>query len=183
MKKIAFLYFFVVFFQLSQAQYGFKRYFYSIGVNGKYVTAPKYTGYDFNLTFIPRYNLIEINGENTISVEARPQIGIGTRDWYIYGEYDETFPTRLSYAVPILFNYNWGLNAEEDSAYLLGFYVGLGYNYSNVISDTPPYDAIYGPTLDFGLRFEAAPVSHISFIYTHGVDDRKLYSLGFYYDF
>ncbi len=183
MKKIILLFIFITFYHVSQAQFGYKRFFYSIGVTGKYMTDAKYTGYDFNLTFIPRYNLIEINGENTISVEARPQIGIGTRDWYIYGEYDETFPTRVSYAIPLIFNYNWGLNAEESSDYLVGFYIGGGYNYANVFSDTPPYDAIHGPIVDFGLRFDGAPVSHISFMYTHGLDGGKIYSFGFYYDF
>ena len=183
MKKIITLLFIIGIYFNGQAQFGFKKFFYSVGVTGKYLTADKYTGYDFNLTFVPRYNFVEISHESTLSVEIRPQIGIGTRDWYIYGEYDTTFPTRMSYAIPILVNYNWGLNAEEDSDYILGFYLGGGYNYANVYSKTPPYEAIHGPAIDFGLRFDGEPVSHISFMYTFGVDGGKIYNVGFYYDF
>jgi hypothetical protein len=183
MKKIYSLILFLGVIYTSNAQFGFKKFFYSVGVTGKYMTADKYTGYDFNLTFVPRYNFWEINGENTVSIEARPQIGIGTRDWYIYREYEEVFPTRLSFALPVMINYNWGLNAEEDSDFVVGFYIGGGYNYSNVVSDTPPYDAIHGPVFDFGLRFDGEPVSHVSFMYTHGIDGGKIYSVGFYYDF
>lgn len=183
MKKLFFFLLFTAYFMQSHAQFGYKKFFYSVGVTGKYLSADEYTGYDFNLSFVPRYNFWEINEENTVSVEARPEIGIGTRDWYIYGAYEETFPTRVSFGLPVLFNYNWGLNAEEDSAYKLGFYIGGGYNYANVFSDTPPYKAIHGPAFDFGLRFDGEPVSHISFIYTHGIDGGNIYSLGFYYDF
>ncbi len=182
MKKIFFLVIIFFFFQ-AHSQYGFRKFYISGGFTGKYMTAPKYTGYDFNFTFIPRYNFVELTHESTLSIEARPQIGIGTRDWYIYREYDDIYPTRLSYGLPVLVNYNWGLNSEEDSLYLLGFYVGGGFGITNVISDEPPYDSIYGFMIDAGLHIDSAPVSHISFTYTFGNDGSKVYSFGFFYDF
>ena len=184
MRKITLVIFLFFGFSLQlQAQYGYKRFFPSIGVTGQYMTAPKYTGYDFNLTFIARYNFVEINFENTVSVEVRPQIGMGTRDWYIYGAYSETFPTRMSYSMPVLFNYNWGLNAEENSVFLTGVSFGGGYNFSNVLSDEPPYEIIQGPCFNLDFRVDADPVSHVSLFYTHGLDGARLFSVGFYYDF
>ncbi len=183
MKKKIFIILLLGIYWNSFSQYGYKRFFSSLGVTGKYMKAPKYTGYDFNATFIARYNFVEINFENTISVEIRPQIGIGTRDWYIYGAYPETFPTRMSYALPVLLNYNWGLNAEENSIFLTGISFGAGYNYSNVVSDEPPYEAIQGPCFNLDFRVDANPVSHISFLYTLGNDDSRMYSVGFFYDF
>jgi len=182
MKRIILVFLFTISLH-SQAQYGYKKFFSSVGVTGQYMKAPKYTGYDFNLTYIARYNFVEINFENTVSIEARPQIGIGTRDWYIYGAYPETFPTRMSYSMPVLLNYNWGLNAEENSVFLTGVSFGGGYNFSNVLSDEPPYETIHGPCFNLDFRVDADPVSHISFFYTHGLDGANLFSLGFYYDF
>ena len=182
MKKIV-LFSLLVFSLNSFGQYGYKKWYLSLGVTGKYMLAEKYTGYDFNLTFVPRYNFVEFNFENTLSIEARPQIGIGTRDWYHYGEYDQTFPTRFSYAIPVIVNYNWGLNAEESSVFVTGLYFGVGYNYVNVYSKEPPYDAIHGPVFDLGLRIDGDPISHVSFMYTYGLNGGRIYSLGFFYDF
>ncbi len=165
------------------AQYGFKKWYISVGVTGKYMTSEKYTGYDFNATFIPRYNFYEFNYENTLSIEARPQVGIGTRDWYIYREYEDVFPTRFSYSLPVIINYNWGLNAEEASMFVTGIYFGGGYNYTNVYSKEPPYEAIHGPIFDLGFRLDGQPVSHVSLMYTYGLKGGRIYSLGFYYDF
>ncbi len=81
MKKIV-LFSLLVFSLNSFGQYGYRKWYLSLGVTGKYMLSEKYTGYDFNLTFVPRYNFVEFNFENTLSIEARPQIGIGTRDWY-----------------------------------------------------------------------------------------------------
>ena len=167
----------------SYAQFGFKKWYYSIGVTGKYLEAPKYTGYDFNLTFIPRYNFAQLNMESTLSVEVRPQIGIGTRNWYIYKEYDEVFPTRMSYALPVLVNYNWGLNSEENSLYLVGFYFGGGYGIANVVSKEPPYEPVHGFVIDAGMYFDGGPISNINMSYTIGLDGSKIYSFGFLYSF
>ena len=182
MKKIVFIIFVLIGFNAS-AQFGFKKWYMSLGVNGKYMEAPKYTGYDFNLTFIPRYNFAEISHESVFSIEARPQIGIGTRNWYNYGEYPDTFPTRFSYGLPLLINYNWGLNSEENSLFLVGFYIGAGYGITNVYSTAPPYEPIHGVVIDAGMRIDAVPVSHIGITYTMGQDGRKIYSFGMFYDF
>ena len=182
MKKVIFLVLLMISLN-AVAQFGFKKWYLSTGITGQYMTAPKYTGYDFNLTFIPRYNFVEINKESTLSIEARPQIGIGTRDWYIYREYDETFPTRFSYGIPVLINYNWGLNSEENSMFMLGFYAGVGYGISNVISDEPPYDPIHGIVIDAGVHIDSSPISHMGLMYTIGNDGSRIYSFGFYYDF
>jgi len=167
----------------SFSQFGYKKVYMSMGFTGKYMTASKYTGYDFNMTFIPRYNFVEITQESTLSIEARPQLGIGTRDWYIYREYDEVYPTRISFGLPVIINYNWGLNSEENSLYLLGFYIGGGFNVLNVISDEPPYEAIYGLIIDAGIHIDSSPVSHLGISYTIGNDGSKVYSFGFFYDF
>jgi len=182
MKKVIQILIIFISFQ-SFSQYGFKKFYLSLGITGHYLKAEKYSGYDFNATVIPRYNFAELNLESTLSIEARPQIGIGTRDWYIYHEYDETFPTRLSYGIPVLVNYNWGLNSEENSLFLLGFYVGGGYGYYNVYSNEPSYDAIHGFVIDGGVHLDASPVSHIGFTYVFGNNGSKIYSFGFYYDF
>ncbi len=182
MKKIFIAIIFLIGFQ-SFAQFGFKKWYISTGFTGQYMTASKYTGYDFNLTIIPRYNFVELSQESTLSVEIRPQIGIGTRNWYKYREYDETFPTRFSYGIPLIFNYNWGLNSEENSLYLLGFYVGAGYGIFNVVSQEPPYDPIHGLVLDAGMHIDSSPVSHIGISYTIGNDGSRIYSFGFFYDF
>jgi len=182
MKKTIFLFLILTGFSIH-AQFGFKKWYISTGFTGKYMTAPKYTGYDFNFTVIPRYNFAELTKESTLSIEARPQIGIGTRDWYKYREYDDTFPTRLSYGIPVLINYNWGLNSEESSLFLLGFYVGGGYGITNVVSNEPPYDPIHGFVIDAGIHVDSAPVSHVSILYTIGNDGSRVYSFGFYYDF
>jgi len=181
MKKLIFLLLFATSLN-AVAQFGYKKWYLSAGVTGKYMTAPKYTGYDFNLTFIPRYNFAELSTESTFSIEVRPQVGIGTRDWYNYREYDETFPTRFSYAIPVIINYNWGLNSEENSLYVLGFYLGGGYGITNVVSNEPPYDPIYGFVIDAGMHIDSSPISHISFMYTIGNDGSRVYSFGFFYD-
>ncbi len=167
----------------SYSQLGYKKFYFSTGITGQYMQAPKYTGYDFNWTFIPRYNIAELSAESTLSIEARPQIGVGFRDWYQYRAYDETFPMRFSYALPVLMNINMGLNSEENSLYLLGFYAGVGYSYSNVISKEPPYDPIHGLVIDAGVHIDGSPISHISAMYTIGNDGSHIYSFGFYYDF
>jgi len=182
MKKYFIILILLIGFQ-SVAQFGFKKWYLSGGVTGHYLTAPKYTGYDFNATFIPRYNFVELTQENTLSIEARPQIGIGTRDWYIYREYDETFPTRFSFGIPVIVNYNWGLNSEENSLFLLGFYLGGGYGYYNVVSNEPPYDAIHGFVIDAGIHIDGSPISHIGLTYVIGNDGSRIYSFGFFYDF
>jgi len=183
MKKIVTM---IVLFAVMQSfgQFGFKKWYFSAGAVGKYLTAEKYTGYDFNLTFIPRYNFVEINSESTLSVEVRPQIGIGTRNWYLYGEYDTTFPTRMSYGMPLLINYNWGLNSEENSMFITGFYIGGGYGISNVLSNEPPYDPVHGFVIDAGVRMDGSPISHLGATYTIGLDGKSnVYSFGFFYDF
>jgi hypothetical protein len=182
MKKYIIILVLLISFQ-SIAQFGYKKWYLSGGVTGHYLTAEKYTGYDFNATFISRYNFVELNQESTISIEARPQIGVGTRDWYKYREYDETFPTRMSYALPVLVNYHWGLNSEENSLYLIGFYFGGGYGIYNVISKEPPYDMIHGVIFNAGIHLDSNPVSHLGISYTIGNDGSRVYSFGFFYDF
>ncbi len=183
MKKIFYIVLLFWFSVNMSAQLGYKKFFISAGLTGQYMTAPKYTGYDINLTAIPRYNLVELSLESTISIEARPQIGVGFRNWYIYREYDEQYPARISYSLPVILNLNWGLNAEENSLNLLGFYAGVGYSISNVISNEPPYDPIYGLVIDAGMHMEGSPISHVSVMYTIGNDGSRIYSFGFYYDF
>jgi len=179
-------YFFLLLFIVSvsiQAQFGYKKFYFSAGFTGQYMTAPKYTGYDINLTAIPRYNFVEFGPESTLSIEARPQIGIGFRNWYRYREYDDTFPQRISYSIPVLLNINWGLNSEENSLYLVGLYLGGGYSYGNVFSETPPYDPVQGFVIDAGIHIDGAPISHVGLMYTIGNDGSRVYSFGFYYDF
>ncbi len=167
----------------TYSQFGYKKFYISAGLTGQYLTAPKYTGYDINLTAIPRYNFAQLGPESTFSIEVRPQIGLGFRNWYKYREFDDTFPTRISYALPVLVNFNWGLNSEENSLYLIGLYLGGGYNYSNVFSETPPYDAVHGFVIDGGIHIDGAPIPQIGFMYTIGNDGSRIYSFGFYYDF
>jgi hypothetical protein len=183
MKKIIIILLLIFSIQTSFGQFGYKKWYFSAGATAKYMQAEKYSGYDFNLTFIPRYNFIEINQENTFSIEIRPQIGIGTRNWYIYRAYDETFPTRLSYSMPILINYNSGLNSEENSLFLLGFYIGGGYGITNVLSNEPPYEPIHGFVIDAGIRIDGSPISHLGTTYTIGQNGDKVFSFGFFYDF
>jgi hypothetical protein len=179
---------FIIIFSLNvffmSAQFGYKKFYFSAGFTGQYMTAPKYTGYDFNLTAIPRYNFAQLSQESTLSIEVRPQIGIGYRNWYKYREYDNTFPRRMSYSIPAIINFNWGLNSEENSLYLVGLYFGAGYSYSNVISTAEPYyDAIHGFVIDAGMRIDGSPIPQIGLMYTIGNDGSRIYSLGFYYDF
>ncbi len=183
MKKVLFFLLVVVGFK-SFSQFGFKKFYITAGITGQYLTHTKYTGYDVNLTFVPRYNFYEVNPEATFSIEIRPQIGAGFRNWYPNGNNRHViFPKRVSYAAPVLLNFNWGLSSEENSQYLYGFYVGGGYNYSNVISKDPPYEAIHGFAIDAGVHFDGSPVSHISLMYTFGRNGNAIYSFGFYYDF
>ena len=182
MKKTFVFLLLLIGFQLF-SQFGYKKFYFSAGINGQYLTAPKYTGYDANLSFIPRYNFAQFNAEATFSIEARPQIGIGFRNWHKYREYDEVFPSRFSYSIPVIVNFNWGLNSEENSLYLVGLYLGGGYNYSNVISKEPPYDAVHGLVIDAGIRFDGAPIPQIGIMYTIGNDGSRIYSFGLYYDF
>ena len=60
MKKIFFLILIISGFN-AVAQFGYQKWFLSGGITGKYLTAPKYTGYDFNVTFIPRYNFAQLS--------------------------------------------------------------------------------------------------------------------------
>ena len=182
MKKIIFLALFITGWQ-AFSQFGIKKWYLSAGFTGKYMTAPKYSGYDFNLTFIPRYNFASLGQESSLSVEVRPQVGIGTRDWYIYREYDDTYPTRMSYALPVLLNFNWGLNSEDNSLYLLGFYIGGGYGITNVVSTEPSYDPIHGFIIDAGMHVDGSPISHVSISYTIANDGSRVYTFGFFYDF
>ncbi len=183
MKKNLLIILFLITILEVYSQSGYKKFFISAGFTGQYMTAPKYTGYDINLTAIPRYNLAELSLESTLSIEARPQIGVGFRNWYKYREYDDQYPARISYALPVLFNFNWGLNSEENSMNLLGFYAGAGYSINNVFSSEPPYDPIYGFVIDAGMRLDSGPISHVSVLYTIGNDGSRVYSFGFFYDF
>lgn len=167
----------------SFSQFGYKKFYMTGGITGQYLTSSKYTGYDINLTFIPRYNFYEISHETVLSIEPRPQIGVGFRNWYVDNGRHLIFPMRLSYSLPVLVNFHFGLSSEENSQYLYGFYIGGGYNYSNVISKDPPYEPIYGYVIDAGVHFDSAPISHLSFMYTIGHNGDKIYSFGFLYDF
>ncbi len=182
MKKLLFILFIIAGFK-SFSQFDFRKFYIAGGITGQYLTHSKYTGYDINLTFIPRYNFVELSHEATLSIEARPQIGIGFRNWHIDNGRHLIFPKRMSYGVPVLVNFNWGLNSEDSSLYLLGFYVGGGYNYTNVISKDPSYEAIHGFVIDAGVHFDGSPISHISFMYTFGQNGNRVYGFGFYYDF
>jgi len=172
-------------FSIANAQFEYKKFYFSAGLTGQFMSAPKYSGFDINLTAIPRYNIKELTYESTLSIEARPEIGVGFRNWNKYREYDDIFPTRISYSLPILLNYNWGLNSEEDSLYNLGFYFGGGGVYSNVISTTEPpyYDPIYGFVIDAGFRINSLPVTELGFMYTIGNDGSRIYSVGLYFFF
>ena len=185
MKKIILLAFFLMSYSIANAQFEYKKFYFSAGLTGQFMSAPKYSGFDINLTAIPRYNIKELTYESTLSIEARPEIGVGFRNWNKYREYDDIFPTRISYSLPILLNYNWGLNSEEDSLYNLGFYFGGGGVYSNVISTTEPpyYDPIYGFVIDAGFRINSLPVTELGFMYTIGNDGSRIYSVGLYFFF
>ena len=167
---------------LVNAQFGFKKFYFSAGLTGQYMTAPKYTGYDINLTAIPRYNFTEISSESTLSIEVRPQVGIGFRNWYNYREYSNIFPRRISYSIPAIVNFNWGLDSEENSFYPVGFYFGGGYSYSNVVSTAAPfYEAIHGFVIDAGIRLVGSPLSNVGLMFTIGNDGSRIYSFGLYY--
>ena len=180
MKKILFFLMLMIGFQ-SFSQFDSKKIRVSLGITGQYMTAPKYTGHDVNMTAISRYNFAPLNLESTISIEVRPQIGVGFRNWYKYGEYKDVFPMRLSYSIPVIINYNWGLNSGDISSYLIGFYFGVGYNYSNVISKTPPYEGIHGIVIDAGMRFNGT--TQAGLMYTIGNDGSRIYSVGLYFDY
>jgi len=167
----------------SFSQFGYRKFYITGGISGQYLTHSKYTGYDINLTFIPRYNFVELSQEATFSIEARPQVGIGFRNWHIDDGQHLIFPKRMSYAAPVLVNFNWGLYSEDNSLYLFGFYIGGGYNYTNVISNDPLYEAIHGFAIDAGVHFDGSPISHIGLMYTFGQNGNRVYSFGFYYDF
>ncbi len=182
MKKV-FVFLMIIIGLQSFSQFGYKKFYFTTGITGQYLTTSKYTGFDVNLTFIPRYNFVEFNPEATLSVEIRPQIGAGFRNWYSRDGRHLSFPTRVSYASPLLINFNWGLSSEENSQYLFGLYIGCGYNYANVISKTPSYEAIHGFVIDAGIHFDSSPISHLSLMYTFGNKGNRIYGFGFYYDF
>ena len=91
----------------------------------------------------------------------------------------------MSYGIPLLINYNWGLNSEENSMFITGFYFGGGYGISNVVSSKAPYyDPVHGIVIDAGIRMDGSPVSHVGATYTIGLDGKSnVYSFAFFYDF
>ncbi|GEM_PF-3340748 len=153
---------------------------YSAGLQGNWVDGKKYTGYDLNLIFAPKYTIKEFDSENSIYAEIQPAIGVGFRNWHEnQGTGKDVYPSRISYSVPIVFGYNYGINATENSMSTFGFYAAAGYGMNNVISSDPSFDAIQGIVLQAGLYLPTAPIGRFGFSYTIGNSDKKTYSVVF----